>query len=182
MLKFVTEFGPLAAFFIGYSVGGIHTATLYMLVVSIVSLGIYYLINRKIHNFSLISSGILLVSASITLLTGNAVFIKVKPTILYVVFAVAFYFSATKEKPLMKYILSSALPLQESSWRVLSYRFAGFFTAMAIVNEIVWRNFEEITWVKFKVFGAIPITIIFILLQVPFLMKNRLPDDEQTGN
>lgn len=182
MLKFITEFGSLVAFFIGYSVGGIHTATLYMLIVSVASLGIYYLINRKIYNFSLISSGILLVSASITLITGNAVFIKVKPTILYVVFAIAFYFSATKERPLMKYILSSALPLQESSWRILSYRFAGFFTAMAIINEIVWRNFEEVTWVKFKVFGAIPITLIFILLQIPFIMKNRLPDDEQTGN
>lgn len=182
MLKFVTEFGPLVAFFVGYKVGGIQTATLYMLVISLTSLVIYYLINRKIHNFSLISSGILLVSATITLVTGNAVFIKVKPTILYVVFALAFYFSATREKPLMKYILNSALPLQESSWKVLSYRFAGFFVIMAIVNEMVWRNFEELTWVKFKVFGAIPITVLFILMQLPFIMKNRLPEDEQTGN
>jgi len=80
---------------------------------------------------------------------------------------------------LMKYILSSALPLQESAWKILSYRFTGFFIVMAIINEIVWRNFEELTWVKFKVFGAIPITVIFILLQIPFLMKNRLPDEEQ---
>lgn len=182
MLKFATEFGPLIAFFVGYKVGGIQTATLYMLIVSLVSLAAYYLINRKIHNFSLISSGILLVSASITLITGNPVFIKVKPTILYIVFALSFYFSATREKPLMKYILSSALPLQETSWKILSYRFAGFFVIMAVVNEIVWRNFEEITWVKFKVFGAIPITLIFILMQLPFIMKNRLPEDEQTGD
>ncbi|MGI4776368.1 MAG: septation protein A [Janthinobacterium lividum] len=174
MLKFITELGPLIAFFVGYKYGGIQTATLYMLVASIAGLVVYFLINRKIHNFALISSGILLISASITLITGNAVFIKIKPTILYVIFAFAFYVSALKNKPLMKYMLSSALPLQEKCWNILSYRFSVFFSLMAILNELAWRNLEEITWVKFKVFGALPITLIFILLQLPLIIKNRL--------
>jgi intracellular septation protein len=178
MIKFLTEFGPLIAFFVGYKYGGIQAATLYMLVTSIVSLMIYYIINRRVHNFSLISSGILLISASITLITGNPVFIKIKPTILYVTFAISFYVSALKNRPLMKYMLSSALPLEEKCWNILSYRFAVFFILMAVLNEMVWRNCEEATWVKFKVFGALPITLIFILLQLPFLMKNRLPDEE----
>ncbi|RYE06172.1 MAG: septation protein A [Rickettsiaceae bacterium] len=174
MIKFITELGPLVAFFIGYKHGGIQAGTLYMLVASIAGLVIYFVINRKVHNFALISSGILLVSASITLITGNPVFIKIKPTILYVVFACAFYISALRNKPLMKYMLNSAIPLQEQCWNILSYRFSVFFSIMAILNEFVWRNFEEITWVKFKVFGALPITLLFILLQLPLILKNRI--------
>lgn len=177
MIKFLTELGPLCAFFLGYKIGGIQTATLYMLVTSILGLIIYYIINKKIHNFSLISSGILLVSATITLITGNAMFIKMKPTILYILFAIGFLVSTIRKKPLMKYMLSSALPLEEKCWSVLSYRFTGFFCVMAILNEFVWRSFEEVTWVKFKVFGALPITLLFILLQLPYVMKHRLPTD-----
>lgn len=176
MFKFLSEVGPLIAFFIGYKYGGIQSATFFMLIVSLISLGVYYFINGKIHNFSLISTGVLLVSATITLITGNPVFIKIKPTILYLIFGLAFLISALKGRPLMKYMLNSALPLQESSWNILSYRFAGFFLIMAIANEIIWRNFEETTWVNFKVFGVLPLTIAFILSQIPFLMKNKLPD------
>lgn len=176
MLKFLSEVGPLIAFFIGYKYGGIQSATLFMLIVSLISLIAYYFINGKIHNFSLVSSGVLLISAAITLATGNSMFIKIKPTILYIIFGLAFLISALKNRPLMKYLLNSALPLQESSWNILSYRFATFFLIMAIANEFIWRNFEESTWVNFKVFGVLPLTIIFILSQIPFLMKNKLPD------
>lgn len=176
MIKLLTEFGPLIAFFIGYKYGGIQGATLFMLVTSIVTTTTCYLLERKLHTFSLVSSGVLLVSATITLISGNPMFIKIKPTILYIIFGGTFFISALRERPFLKYLLGSTLPLKEESWITLSYRFAVFFLLMAIVNEFVWRNFEEITWVKFKVFGAIPITIIFILMQIPFLMKNKAPD------
>ncbi len=176
MLKFLSEFGPLIAFFVAYKYGNIQIAAFYMLIASVVGIGICYLIERKIQTFSLISSGVLLVSAGFTLISGNPVFIKIKPTILYVIFGGTFLVSALQKRPLMKYLLSGAISLQEKSWHILSYRFSFFFLLMAIVNELVWRNYTEAAWVKFKVFGALPITLLFILLQLPFLLRNKLPD------
>lgn len=183
MLKFLSEFAPLVAFFAGYFYGGsIETATLYMLITSIVCISIYYFMVRKLPLSTLVSSGVLLISASIALLSGNSMYIKVKPTILYIIFGCAFFISAIRNKSFMKYMLEHFIRLEDKHWNVLSYRTAIFFLFMAILNEIVWRNFAEITWVKFKVFGAIPITIIFILLQMPYIFKNKLPDDITGGN
>jgi len=177
MIKFLSEFGPLIAFFVGYKYGNIQGATLYMIVASVASVIICYILHRKVQTFSLVSSGILLLTGGITLLTGNAMFIKIKPTILYIIFGTSFFVSAIKNKPFMKYLLSGTIHLEGKSWNILSYRFAFFFLLMAITNEIVWRNFEEIAWVKFKVFGAIPITLLFILIQVPFIIKNKVPSE-----
>ena len=177
MVKFLSEFGPLIAFFVGYKYGGIQGATLYMVIASVVSVTVCYILYRKVQTFSLVSSGVLLVTGGITIFTGNSMFIKIKPTILYIIFGSAFFISTLKNKPFMKYLLSGTIQLKEESWNVLSYRFTIFFLLMAVINEIVWRNFEEITWVKFKVFGAIPITLLFILIQLPFVMKNKLPKE-----
>lgn len=177
MFKFLSEFAPLVAFFTGYFYGGsIQTATLYMLVTSLVCVLSYYGIVRKLPLSTLVSSGVLLVSASIALLSGNSMYIKIKPTILYIIFGSAFLISAIRNKSFMKYMLEHFIGLEDKYWNVLSYRTAVFFLCMAILNEIVWRNFSEISWVKFKVFGAIPITIIFMLLQMPYIFKHKLPD------
>lgn len=178
MLKFITEFGPLVAFFIGYKTGGILDATLYMLVASAIGLIVTYIKEQKINMVNLISSGLLLVSASLTLFSGNSIFIKMKPTVLYCVFACVFLVTNFKWKPAIQYVLGAAIKFKEDkNWYSLNLRFMWFFILMAFANEFVWRNFSEDLWVSFKVFGAMPITIIFILLQMPFIMKNKLPDD-----
>ena len=178
MLKFITEFGPLIAFFIGYKTGGILEANLYMLVASMIGLCITYIKERKINMVNLISSGLLLVSASLTLFSGNSIFIKMKPTVLYCVFAGIFLITNFKWKPAIQYVLGTAIKFkEEKSWYSLNLRFMWFFILMAFANEFVWRSFSEDIWVSFKVFGAMPITIIFILLQMPFIMKNKSPDD-----
>jgi intracellular septation protein len=174
MLKFLTEFGPLIAFFIGYKNGGILEATLYMLVASVVGLIITYVKEKKVNTINLISSGLLLVSASLTLFSGNSIFIKMKPTILYVVFALIFLVTNYKWQPAIKFVLGKAITLKEDEkWKELNIRFMVFFLLMAIINETVWRNFPEETWVNFKVFGAMPLTLIFMTIQMPFLMRNK---------
>jgi len=175
MFKFLSEIGPLIAFFAGYYFGGIQGATLYMLITSIVCIVTCYLIEGKVSTLSLVSSGVLLISGSIALISGNSMFIKIKPTILYVIFGSIFFISSLRNKPFIKYLLESVIQLEEKGWKVLSYRASSFFLIMAILNEIIWRNYSELTWVKFKVFGALPVTLIFILLQIPFLLKNKLP-------
>ena len=130
MLKFLTEFGPLVAFFIGYS---------------------------------------------LTLFSGNTIFIKMKPTVLYIVFAAIFLVTNFKWQPAIKFVLGKAISLkEESKWRELNMRFMFFFIVMAAINEVVWRNFSEATWVNFKVFGALPVTILFIITQMPFIIRNKV--------
>lgn len=173
MLKFLSEFGPLVAFLIGYKNGGLKGATIYMMIASILGMAICYIVDKKIHRFSLISFIILFISGGSTLISGNDMFIKIKPTVLYLIFAIVFIYSAYNNKPFFKYTFQGSLNLEDKHWNSLSYRFGVFFIIMALINEFVWRNFDELFWVKFKVFGAIPITIIFILLQIPFLLSKK---------
>ena len=173
MLKFLTEFGPLVIFFIGYKMGGIMTATLYMLVASTAAIIITYIAERKIHKVNLVSTALLGASCGLTLISGNSIFIKMKPTILYMVFALVFLITNIKKKPAIKYLLGHSIKFNNNdSWLQLNFRFMFFFVLMAIANEFMWRNFDEATWVNFKVFGAFPITLIFMISQVPFIMRN----------
>ncbi len=174
MLKFLTEFGPLAAFFIGYSNNGIFTATLYMLLVSIIAITITYLKEKKINMVNIISSGLLLVSSSLTLFSGNSMFIKMKPTFLYIIFSIVFLVTNFKWQPAIKFVLGNAISMkEESKWRELNIRFMFFFIVMAIMNEVIWRNFSEESWVNFKVFGALPLSMLFMIAQMPFIMRNK---------
>ena len=178
MIKFISEFGPLLAFFVGYKTGGILDATLYMLVASVVGLIAIYILERKINKVNLISSALMLISASLTLFSGNSIFIKMKPTVLYCIFASIFFVKNFNWNPAIKLVLGVALKLKdEKNWYSLNLRFMWFFLFMAVINEIVWRNFSESMWVSFKVFGAMPITILFVMLQIPFIMKNKVQED-----
>jgi intracellular septation protein len=174
MFKFITEFGPLIAFFVGYKKSGILEATLYMLVASVIAVVITYIYERKINKVNLISTALLLISASLTLFSGNTMFIKMKPTALYCIFASVFLITNYKWNPAIEYVLGHTIKLQDNKhWYTLNLRFMWFFFVMAILNEVVWRNFDESTWVSFKVFGSLPITLIFVMLQVPFIMKHQ---------
>lgn len=179
MFKFLTEFGPLITFFIGYKIGGILEATLYMVIASIVAIVITYIYERRINKINLMSTGLLLISASLTLFSGNSMFIKMKPTVLYCLFAGIFFITNYKWNPAIKYVLGHSIKLKDSqSWYILNLRFMWFFLIMAVVNELVWRNFDESIWVSFKVFGSLPITLIFVMLQVPFIIKHQNNEDE----
>ena len=175
MLKFFAEFGPIAAFFVGYNNNGILTATLYMLVASVIGVIIIYVMEKKINMVNIISSGLLLISSSLTLFSGNSVFIKMKPTVLYIVFALIFLITNFKWQPAAKIAFGRAISFkEEAKWRQLNIRFILFFVVMAITNEIIWRNFAEETWVNFKVFGTLPITLLFMITQMPFIVRNKV--------
>jgi intracellular septation protein len=179
MLKLLIEFGPLVVFFATYKFANIFLATLWMVIATASCLLISYLVDKKISMVLLISGFILLISGSITLLTGDSMYIKMKPTLVYIIFCIILWIGARKnEKPFISYVLGSAFKMEDSHWIVLSRRFAFYFFIMAVANEIVWRNFSESFWVNFKVFGAIPITAVFTAIQIPFLMKYHIVDKE----
>lgn len=173
MLKLLVEFGPIIVFFATYKYGDIFKATMCMVVVTAISLVISYIIDKKLSMPLIISGITLLVTGSITLLSGNPIYIKMKPTLVYLIFGGILYVGCLNNKPLIKHVLGSAFSMNDTNWVIVSRRFAYYFFAMAVINELVWRNFSEAFWVNFKVFGAVPITFIFIIFQVPFLLRNK---------
>ena len=173
MLKLLVEFGPILVFFATYKYADIFKATLYMVIVTAISLVVSYLIDRKLSLPLMISGVVLLISGSITLFSGDPSFIKMKPTIVYSLFGLILYVGYFMKKPLIKSVLGSAFTMTETNWMVMTRRFAFYFFAMAMINEFIWRNFSENFWVNFKVFGAVPITLIFVFTQAPFLMQNK---------
>lgn len=179
MFKFITEVLPLIAFFVGYKTGGVLTATSYILIASIFNLILIYALKREVSKVNLVSTIILLISGGLTLTSGNSMFIKIKPTILYFVFGIAFLVTNYRWQPAIKLVFKSAIALKtEEAWKILNMKFMWFFFMMAVLNELIWRNFSEGTWVNFKVFGALPITLIFVMLQIPFILRNKMPDQD----
>lgn len=173
MLKLILEFGPVVVFFATYKYADIFKATLYMVVVTIGCLIASFLIDRKLSLPLMISGVILLISGFITLFSGDPAYIKMKPTIVYGIFSAALYIGCFMNKPILKDILKATVSMTNSNWNILSIRFGHYFLFMAVTNELIWRYFSENFWVNFKVFGALPITIVFFITQVPFLMRNK---------
>lgn len=99
-----------------------------------------------------------------------------KPTIINLIFAIILYGGMLVKKPLLKILLGAALRLEEEGWRILTYRWIGFFIALAVLNEVVWRTQTTDIWVNFKVFGILPITFIFTMTQFPLIKKHQIDD------
>ena len=123
-----------------------------------------------------LGAAIVLVFGGLTIYFDNEIFIKMKPTIINMVFALILYGGVIVKKPLLKYLLGAALKLEEDGWRILTQRWIAFFVALAVLNEIVWRTQSTDVWVNFKVFGILPITFIFTMTQFPLIKKYQIED------
>ena len=117
---------------------------------------------------------------ALTLWLNDPSFIKMKPTMVNVLFATALGGGLIMGRNFLQLLLGQAFRLTQEGWRKLTYRWIGFFLAMAVVNEIVWRNFSEATWASFKVFGILPITIIFAMLQVGLIQRHGIENADDT--
>ena len=119
---------------------------------------------------------IILVFGGLTIYFNNEVFFKMKPTIINLLFAGILYGGIVLKKPLLRYLLGAALKLQDEGWSILTKRWIGFFIALAILNEIIWRTQSTDIWVNFKVFGILPITFIFTITQFSVIKKYQIND------
>lgn len=171
MLRFIVEIGPLIAFFIGYKYIGIIAGTALIVVATIISTLVTYKMDKKVSIVPLCTTVMIVVMGGLTIFTGNTTFIKMKPTVLNIIFAVVLYAGTFFNKGLLKYIFGASIEMSETHWMVFSQRWAWFFLMLAGLNEIVWRNFSEDVWVYFKAFGIISLTTIFLFIQLPFLAK-----------
>lgn len=178
MKKLLLDFGPLALFFVGYRSGDLMLATALLVGATMLSLAYTYLTEKKIHNAPLVSGILVAVFGGLTIALNDELFIKMKPTIVNTLFAVTLIGGAMIwKKGLLKFVFEMAFTLTDHAWRILSLRWGIFFLFLAVLNEVIWRNFSTDFWVDFKVFGMMSCTIAFTLTQIPFIQKHTV--DEQ---
>jgi intracellular septation protein len=170
-LKIALDLGPLVLFFFANSRYGIFTATATFMVAVLAALAASYVLTRRLPIMPVVTAIIVLIFGGLTLILHNDTFIKIKPTIIYALFGGVLLGGLLFGKPLLGVVFDSLFHLTEEGWRKLTFRWALFFFALAVLNEIVWRNTSTNIWVDFKVFGVMPLTLIFGALQYPLLQK-----------
>ena len=176
-LKFITDFGPLLIFFtIYYKSGNNLSAAIPPLIIStLVAVAIMYFVEKKVPYVPLIGAIVISLFGGLTLYFNNPIFIYMKPTIVNLIFAAILLISNLHfNKNYLKLFLQTAFQLNDEGWKKLNFRWAYFFIFLAILNEVVWRTQPETTWVNFKVWGMLPITIIFTAMQLPLISKYKL--------
>ena len=189
LLKLALELGPLIVFFFANARGAwlaerfptlqslgepIFIATGLFMAATALSLAVSYLMFRTVPIMPLVSGVIVFVFGALTLWLQNDTFIKMKPTIVNGLFAAILLGGLLFGKTLLGYVFGSAFKLDEEGWRKLTLRWGLFFVFLATLNEVVWRNFSTDFWVAFKVWGTMPITLVFTFAQMPLIMRHSL--------
>ena len=192
LLKLALDIGPLLLFFFANSRpalfeplirpiipaavatgvrAGIFVATAVFMVAILVALAVSYAMTRRLPMMALVSAVVVVVFGGLTLFLQDDLFIKLKPTIIYVLFAAVLFGGIVFGKNLLAMVFDQMFHLTAEGWRKLTIRWATFFLVLAVLNEIVWRTQSTDTWVTFKVFGVMPLTFVFAMLQMPLLKK-----------
>ena len=177
--KFWLELGPLLAFFGAFQYfkranpdEAMVWAAGILAVLATLALSYSWLKHKYVSGVLILTTVLVVFFAGLTFFTGNKVFLFMKPTIVNTLFGIGVIGGAFLGKNVLKILLGEAIELPDAKWNSLAIRWGIFFFAMAILNEVIWRNFSEDFWVKFKVFGFMPLTLIFTLSQLPFIQKH----------
>lgn len=177
IVKLLIELGPLVAFFAAYGRAGIYWATGVLMAATVVALIASWRLLGRISPVPVMTAVLVVVFGGLTFLLDDPSFIKMKPTFINLLFAAALIGGVAIGKSPLKLMLGDAFRLTPEGWRILSYRWAGFFLALAVANEYVWRTFSETTWVSFKAFGILPLTFLFAMSQIGVIRKFESPDE-----
>ena len=185
LLKSVLEFVPLIAFFVSYyyypnsrelvgeelSVEKIIFATKVFVPTLIISSILSYLILKTISKMTIITAVVVIIFGFLTVWFRNPVFIKMKPTIIYVSFSLILTIGLLRKKSFLQSLMGSALNMEDKGWLILTKRVTIFFIILAVLNEVVWRYFGQDQWVNFKTFGLPIMTLFFFAFQYKLFQK-----------
>lgn len=171
ILKLVLDIGPLILFFAANSKFGIFAATAGFMVAVLIALAVSYVLTRHIEVMPIVTAIIVLIFGGLTLVLHDELFIKLKPTIIYLLFGGTLLGGLALGKPLLGMVFDQMFHLTDEGWRKLTWRWVLFFFALAVLNEIVWRTQTTDFWVSFKLFGVVPLTFVFGALQMPLINK-----------
>lgn len=177
-LRLALDLGPLMVFFLAYRFAGLLAATASLIAATALSLSVTYAKEKRIAPMPLVSGVAVAVFGGLTLMLDNELFIKMKPTLVNLIFATILLGGLYFKKPMLKLLLSEAMTLTEEGWRKLSFRWGVFFIFLAGVNEFVWRHFSTDFWVSFKVFGMFTLTLLFTFSQIPLIKKHWVEEEK----
>lgn len=173
--KLLIDLGPLVFFFVANALVGIFAATGAFMVAIVAAMLVSKIRYKHISPILWFSGVTVVLLGGLTIWLHDETFIKVKPTIYYSIVAALLIFGMATGRNLLKSVLGGAYPgLSDIGWRNLTRNWAAFFVMMALVNEAVWRSTTTDFWVGFKLWGALPATFAFALLNVPMLMRHGL--------
>ncbi|HLA20252.1 MAG TPA: septation protein A [Pseudolabrys sp.] len=181
LLKLALDIGPLVLFFAANAKFGIYVATGAFMVAVLIALAVSYSPTRHIAIMPLVTAVIVLVFGGLTLILHDDLFIKLKPTIIYVLFGGTLLAGLALGKPFLSILFDQMFHLTAEGWRKLTWRWSLFFFALALLNEIVWRTQTTDFWVSFKLFGVVPLTFVFGALQMPLINKYSAPSSSSPG-
>ena len=194
LLKMALELGPLLIFFFGNlrgewlaktfpaltAIGGpLMIATALFMAATVLSLIISKIVFKHLPVMPFVSGIVVMVFGGLSIWLQDETFIKMKPTIVNTLFGVTLLGGLAFGTSLLGYVFNAAFQLDAEGWRKLTLRWGIFFLFLAVLNEVVWRNFSADVWVNFKVWGTMPITILFTLAQMPLIMKHSLEEKEE---
>lgn len=186
LLKFALEIGPLVVFFLSNSWFGILIATKVFMVATVIALLLSRAVFGKVAVMPIVTAIFVMIFGGLTIWLDNELFIKLKPTIVNLFFASALSLGLFFGHSLLKHVFSDAFHLTDEGWKQLTVRWAIFFVVLAVLNEIVWRNYTTDSWVAFKTFGIMPLTMVFAISQIGLIKRHERPlsdgtHDEQSG-
>ncbi len=179
LLKFALELGPLVVFFLANQKLGIFGATAALMASVLITLGVSYALTRHLPAMPVVTAVLVLVFGSLTFFLQDETFIKLKVTILYAMFGSALIGALYFDKLLLPIVFDAAIHMDDAGWRKLTWRWGFFFFGLAGLNEVLRRVLTTDAWVNFKVFGIISLTFLFMLTQMPMIMRHEVKPEQE---
>jgi intracellular septation protein len=174
LFKLATELGPLMVFFIANAKFNLFVATGAFMVAVIAAMIASYVVTRHVPMMAIVTAVVVIVFGTLTLVLHDETFIKVKPTIVYTLFAAILGGGLLFGRSFIAIMFDQMFNLTPQGWRVLTLRWSLWFLAMAVLNEIIWRTQSTDVWVTFKAFGMVPLTMLFAVTQMPLIKRHHL--------
>jgi len=174
VFKLATELGPLIVFFVANAKFNLFVATGAFMVAIVAAMIASYVVVRHVPMMAIVTAVIVLMFGTLTLVLHDETFIKIKPTIIYGLFAAILGGGLLFGRSFIAILFNQMFNLTPKGWRILTMRWALFFLGMAVLNEIIWRTQSTDFWVAFKAFGAVPLTMVFAISQMPVIKRYHL--------
>jgi len=174
LFKLATELGPLMVFFIANAKFNLFVATGAFMVAVIAAMIASYAVTRHVPMMAIVTAVVVIVFGTLTLVLHDETFIKVKPTIVYTLFAAILGGGLLFGRSFIAVMFDQMFNLTPQGWRILTLRWSLWFLAMAVLNEIIWRTQSTDVWVTFKAFGMVPLTMLFAVTQMPLIKRHHL--------
>jgi intracellular septation protein len=189
-LKSALEFGPVALFFIAYiwlkdevfqfdgtEYEGFIIVTAGFVPLMILSTLALWKLTGTLSKMQIFTVVLVTVFGGLSVWQNDKSFLQMKPTILYLLFAAILGFGLLRKQSYLQYMMGEMMPLQDRGWMILTQRMALLFLALAVLNEVIWRNMSEETWVYFKTFGLPMAIFSFFIFQGGLFKKHAIRDD-----